>query len=666
MFKNLILFLLIGFAPQVFAQAPKYINYQGIARDASGTPIINTNVNIQFKIETSTDPNFYSETQMSVPVNSLGLLNTQIGKTVPLPIYGWEDFPAILNISIDINGSGFVPMGSQTLATVPYALYALNSGGNGLPSGTRNGQTLRWDSINNVWANNNNLTADNFRVAVGLFPNEINSKFSVATVNPFDTAAITAVHYVAQNRTAAIRGIALGTTISSPSVNPYSTAIFGGQHVAYNASSGFAIGNGGYASSKGYGVGLAGFGSTQLLSGTAVGLYATTDSTSPGTKKYAAIFDRGGVFINDSLILNPLKNPGAPGDVLTFVNNGRAKWQSPGGGTQLWQRSLFNGAFNTFLANPSDDVSIGLPSGVAANEKFHLHNTGGDAYIQLSTTGSSNSVGFVFGQSSNLSKAFMRFDNFSNSLIYNSGGKSILHIDGQGNSMLGHIPNGAVSISALSIYDSISIQNPKPVLKIVNTNNIGGSPSSVFIGHNSPDGFTISYRKGSPDVFSFEDPFLSQKFHTFNNAGRFFPGSDGAIGKANIQGGPTINDDLTLNPSTNGNVVSSGYTQLGGNNPAIFPPVKVIEFNLTMPATAGGNITVNLSSYITSPAQIESVQLLVTTANKIVPQNFTINPGYECQYEITPGSPNIIVWTSSSNSSIVLNKPVKVLVTIKK
>jgi len=108
----------------VFGQAPQFINYQGIARDAAGVPVTNTIIGLQFIISTATNPNFHAETQLSVPVNSLGLFNTKIGLSPQLPATGWESTPVTLNVSISINGGPFVALGSQNLASVPFALYA--------------------------------------------------------------------------------------------------------------------------------------------------------------------------------------------------------------------------------------------------------------------------------------------------------------------------------------------------------------------------------------------------------------------------------------------------------------------------------------------------------------------------------------------------------------
>ena len=48
--------------------------------------------------------------------------------------------------------------------------------------------------------------------------------------------------------------------------------------------------------------------------------------------------------------------------------------------TNPWLRNFIAGNNNVFLGNPNDDVSIGLPIGIPAVEKFHLHNNGGNAF----------------------------------------------------------------------------------------------------------------------------------------------------------------------------------------------------------------------------------------------------------------------------------------------
>lgn len=326
--KKVLFTVLTLFALVIRAQVPQTINYQGVVRDASGNPITNSTVGLQFKITTSSNNNFFNEVQNSVLTNSLGLFSTKIGLINPLPISGWENLPAVLQVSVNINNNGFNSLGTQTLASVPYALYALSSG-NTLPVGVRDGQTLRWDSTAQVWKKSNNLTNDDIRVGVGLFPNEIKSKMHVSTFNNNDSSAFAAVHFNATDKQAGVKAFAIGST-NSNTLNPYNTAIYGSQNAADNSGAGYSIGSLNYGTSNGTGVGVAAFGNSKTAGGSAIGIYATTDPNSLGTKRFAAIFDKGGVLISDSLMLGTATNTGVVGDVLTRTSTGRAKWQTPG------------------------------------------------------------------------------------------------------------------------------------------------------------------------------------------------------------------------------------------------------------------------------------------------------------------------------------------------
>ena len=326
---KIVLFTFLSlFGLLIKAQVPQTINYQGVARDASGNPLQNQTIGLQFKITTATNNNFYNETQNSVTTNSLGLFSTKIGIINPLPFSGWENLPAVLQVSININNNGFNALGTQTLASVPYALFALSAGG-ALPSGVRDGQTLRWDSTAQVWKKSNNLTNDDIRVGVGLFPGEIKSKMHVSTFNNNDSSAFIAVHFNANDKQAGLKAFAVGST-NSNTLNPYNTAIYGSQNASSNNGTGYGIGSFNYGTSNGTGVGVSGIGNSKTATGIAVGVYGSTDPSSLSNNRYAAVFDKGGVLVSDSLMLGTTTNTGVVGDVLTRTSTGRAKWQTPG------------------------------------------------------------------------------------------------------------------------------------------------------------------------------------------------------------------------------------------------------------------------------------------------------------------------------------------------
>lgn len=62
-----------------FAQAPQFLNYQAIARTASG-PVANSFVKLQFTVHERTSGNIiYQEAQGGVSTNPYGLFTAQIG-----------------------------------------------------------------------------------------------------------------------------------------------------------------------------------------------------------------------------------------------------------------------------------------------------------------------------------------------------------------------------------------------------------------------------------------------------------------------------------------------------------------------------------------------------------------------------------------------------------
>ncbi len=142
------------------SQTPSLINYQGVARDAAGVPLINQALTLTFVINTNINSNFYSGNQ-SVITNSLGLFNTTIGSNSnPLPTSGWDDTPAFLTITINM-GAGNVTLPPQQLLTVPYAFYAKEAGSAPAPSVTFSNNILNIGGNTVVIASGTTYSAGN-------------------------------------------------------------------------------------------------------------------------------------------------------------------------------------------------------------------------------------------------------------------------------------------------------------------------------------------------------------------------------------------------------------------------------------------------------------------------------------------------------------------------
>lgn len=128
--KNLFALALLLPAFSLFAQAPQEIKYQGVARDAAGSPIANGTLNtVKFDIHSgsATGPVVYTEIHFSVATNAFGLFSLNIGSVTPFPANLFGAGSEYLQVSIDF-GSGLTNMGTSEMLSVPYALYADSCG----------------------------------------------------------------------------------------------------------------------------------------------------------------------------------------------------------------------------------------------------------------------------------------------------------------------------------------------------------------------------------------------------------------------------------------------------------------------------------------------------------------------------------------------------------
>jgi hypothetical protein len=123
----LILSSLIIFMSGVFAQVPATFNYQASLRDNSGQLLSLKTVSMRISIiqGSSDGPSVYTEIH-SATTTSQGIINLQIGKgsgTSDFSAIDWSHGPYFLKIELDPDGgSNFSVLGTNALASVPYAL----------------------------------------------------------------------------------------------------------------------------------------------------------------------------------------------------------------------------------------------------------------------------------------------------------------------------------------------------------------------------------------------------------------------------------------------------------------------------------------------------------------------------------------------------------------
>jgi uncharacterized protein (TIGR02145 family) len=128
----IMLCLAIASLTQLQAQAPQGFNYQATVRNNTGDLIVNTNVYFKFNVMQGTQTSLpvFTETHY-VPTDDLGQVNLVIGQgTANTGVFSELDWSlGSYYLGIELNtGNGYVAMGTTQLLSVPYALYAENSG----------------------------------------------------------------------------------------------------------------------------------------------------------------------------------------------------------------------------------------------------------------------------------------------------------------------------------------------------------------------------------------------------------------------------------------------------------------------------------------------------------------------------------------------------------
>lgn len=119
---------------EVLAQLPQAFSYQGIALDKEDLPVVNQALGFKISIleDSAAGNSVYSETHTATS-SEIGLFNLQIGRgTVLEGLFGninWGVKRHFVKVEMDIEGGeNYTLAGTVELLTVPYALYALESG----------------------------------------------------------------------------------------------------------------------------------------------------------------------------------------------------------------------------------------------------------------------------------------------------------------------------------------------------------------------------------------------------------------------------------------------------------------------------------------------------------------------------------------------------------
>jgi len=127
----------IGLGMMLYGQVPQLIDYQGMARDASGTPLAYENISVKIEVVKGPLPGTVSYSEVHFPVtDAYGLFSFMIGDGAVISGsfagIDWSTGNYYIHTYIDpAGGAAYVDMGASKLATVPFAFYAANSGSGG-------------------------------------------------------------------------------------------------------------------------------------------------------------------------------------------------------------------------------------------------------------------------------------------------------------------------------------------------------------------------------------------------------------------------------------------------------------------------------------------------------------------------------------------------------
>ena len=154
----------------IFGQAPQKIDFQGMARDGSGNPLLNQTIGVRISVIQGATT-VYTE-RHTPQTDNYGLFMLHIGDGTPLSgdfsIINWGLGNHQIKVEVDPNGEwNYVNMGTSVLTSTPYALHANTAdsivGGITLPNGETIGDILVWNGSNWV-PDNNQITVTNDNV----------------------------------------------------------------------------------------------------------------------------------------------------------------------------------------------------------------------------------------------------------------------------------------------------------------------------------------------------------------------------------------------------------------------------------------------------------------------------------------------------------------------
>jgi microcystin-dependent protein len=182
--------LMFLFVCELNAQIPQAFNYQAVARDNFGNLITNHAVGLEIYIHqtTSTGTVVYIETFTTI-TNQFGLFTIAIGTGTPVVgtfgTINWSTGSYWLQVKMDpTGGTTYADMGTSQLLTVPYAMYAANTGVPGVTGATGTTGANGTNGTNGATGATGNNGIDGITGATGAGPTGPTGPTGSATAEP--------------------------------------------------------------------------------------------------------------------------------------------------------------------------------------------------------------------------------------------------------------------------------------------------------------------------------------------------------------------------------------------------------------------------------------------------------------------------------------------------
>lgn len=151
------LFIVIAASLSTAQDSPMAFLYQGTARDASGNILANENLGLRFRIKTgsASGTTIYTENH-AVITSDLGHFAVNVGEgNVQDGVFStidWSTGEFYLEVSMDPSGgTDYQTVGTNRLLSVPFAMYAAQSGSGSIPEHEWDGTMLRFQQSDGSW-----------------------------------------------------------------------------------------------------------------------------------------------------------------------------------------------------------------------------------------------------------------------------------------------------------------------------------------------------------------------------------------------------------------------------------------------------------------------------------------------------------------------------------